>query len=158
MSFQENPPEDAMSAHKPRYIVSACLCGICCRYDGTAFAIDRFMRMAENGLALPVCPELLGGLPTPRPPCELLGDRVFDKDGLDMTNAFLKGAHRTLELALQHQIRLAIFKERSPSCGCNMIFDGRFKGSLIPGQGVTTALLRQYGITVFNEETVPQYL
>ncbi len=142
----------------PHYLISACLCGICCRYDGSSFCIDRFVRLAENGLALPVCPELLGGLIVPRPPCELLGGRVFTRDGEDRTEAFLHGAHRTLELALKHQIRCVIFKERSPSCGCDMIFDGSFSGRLVPGEGVTTALLRQYGITVLNEETAPVYL
>lgn len=139
----------------PHYLISACLCGVCCRYDGSSFSIDRFVRLAENGLALPVCPELLGGLIVPRPPCELSGGRVISKDGDDLTEDFLRGAQRTLELALKHQIRYVIFKERSPSCGCGTVFDGSFSGCLVPGEGVATALLRQYGITVFSEETAP---
>lgn len=145
-----------MPAFSPRYLVSACLCGVCCRYDGTAFS-DRFARMAESGLALPVCPELLGGLPVPRPPCELQGDRICTLDGDDRTEAFVRGARRTLELAHEHQVRCAIFKERSPSCGCETIFDGSFTGILVPGQGLTTALLRQNGITVMSEEASYNY-
>lgn len=147
-----------MNAVAPRYLISACLCGICCRYDASSFTIAGFMRLAENGLALPVCPELLGGMSVPRQPCEITGGRVFRKDGEDATEAFMRGAHRTLELALKHQIRCAIFKDRSPSCGCDTVFDGSFSGRLVAGQGLTTALLRQYGITVLNEESAPAYL
>lgn len=144
-----------MAPTSPRYLISACLCGICCRYDGSCYNIDRFMRLTEQGLALPVCPEMLGGLPVPRPASERMNGRVLGRDGGDLTEAFQAGAQRTLELAFKYQIRSVIFKERSPSCGCNTIFDGSFSGSLIPGEGVTTALLREYGITVLNEETAP---
>ena len=147
-----------MTTVAPRYLISACLCGVCCRYDASSLGMSRFVRLAENGLALPVCPELLGGLPVPRPACEITGGRVFTKDGDDVTEAFMKGAHRTLEVALKHQIRCAIFKDRSPSCGCNTVFDGSFSGRLVPGQGLTTALLRQYGISVLTEESAPAYM
>lgn len=147
-----------MPAPLPRYLISACLCGVCCRYDGSASGSERFAHLAANGLALPVCPELLGGLPVPRPPCELRGGRIFTRDGEDRTTAFLHGARQTLELALSHRVWYAIFKERSPSCGCAMVFDGSFTGLLVPGQGVTTALLRHNGITVMSEETAPEHL
>lgn len=147
-----------MPAPLPRYLISACLCGVRCRYDGSVSCGERFARLAANGLALPVCPELLGGLPVPRPPCELRGGRVFTRDGDDRTPAFLTGARHALELALKHRVRYAIFKERSPSCGCDTVFDGSFTGLLAPGQGLTTALLRQNGITVMSEETAPEHL
>lgn len=142
----------------PRYLISACLCGEICRYDGADYSIERFVRLVESGLAIPVCPEVLGGLPTPRSPCEILNGRVFTKDGEDVTEAFLRGARLTLELAEKHAIRLVIMKERSPSCGSGIIYDGSFSGRRIPGAGIAAAVLRHHGIQVINEEEASQYL
>lgn len=142
----------------PHYLISACLCGENCRYDGAGFTIPHFKRLAESGAALPVCPEVLAGLPVPRPVCEILNGRVFNKDGQDRTEVFSRGAHLTLELAQKHGIRSVIFKERSPSCGCNTVFDGSFSGRLVPGQGIATALLRQHGIVVLSEEEALPFL
>jgi uncharacterized protein YbbK (DUF523 family) len=139
----------------PFIIISACLCGEPCRYDGATHAVERFVHMARRGEALPVCPEVLGGLGVPREPCEILHGRVRTRSGKDCTEAFLLGAAKTLELGRQHGIRVAILKERSPSCGTSSIYDGSFSGTRTDGQGLTAALLRREGLTLFSEENVP---
>lgn len=142
-----------MVVRSPQYLISACLCGLNCRYDGSSAAVDHFVRLVGSGVALPLCPELLGGLPVPRPACELLAGRVISRDGSDMTAAFARGALKTLELALEHRVRYVIFKERSPSCGSSMIYDGSFSGRLVPGRGVTTELLRRHGFEVLADDS-----
>lgn len=139
----------------PLVLISACLCGQACRYDGRASLLDGCLPLVESGVALPVCPEVLGGLLVPRPPCEILGGRVVTAAGLDCTAAFEAGARAVLELANRHGIGLAIFKERSPSCGTSRIYDGGFSGRLVPGQGLCTALLRRSGVQVYGEEEAP---
>jgi uncharacterized protein YbbK (DUF523 family) len=142
----------------PRLLVSACLCGQACRYDGAAKALAPFARLVALGEALPVCPELLGGLPVPREPCELVNGRALTRVGQDNTAAYLLGAEKTLALAQRHGIRLAVLKERSPSCGVSAVYDGTFTGTCINGEGLTTALLRRAGMTVFSEENAPEEL
>jgi len=125
--------------------------------------IPEIRDLVLRGKALPVCPEKLGGLPMPRPPAEIQGGdgrdvlegraRVVNREGMDVTPAFTAGARATLELARRHGIRIAILKERSPSCGSTAIYDGSFSGQTRSGQGVTAALLRSHGVKVFNEET-----
>lgn len=134
-------------------LASACLCGQACRYNGTACPDERLLRLKELGLVLAVCPEEMGGLSTPRSPCERRHGRVFGETGIDVTEAFEAGAAKVLALAREHGIRLAVMKERSPSCGVTQIYDGSFSGRRIPGQGVTTQLLQAHGITVFSEES-----
>ena len=139
-------------------MVSACLCGIACRYDAAAFADGELSRLVREGRAIPVCPECLGGLPTPRTPCEICGGDgddvlegralVMDKNGQDQTAAFIKGAQYTLQAALSVGANQAILKARSPSCGCGCIYDGSFSGILRKGNGVTAALLLRNGIQV----------
>lgn len=141
-----------------RYLISACLCGRPCRYNGVALSFPRFERHLASGLVLPVCPELLAGLGVPRPPCEIRGGRVYNSLGTDLTDQFRKGAALALDLALTHNLRAAILKDRSPSCGVSAIYDGSFGNRLVPGQGFTTALLRENGIAVFNEVTAPTIL
>jgi uncharacterized protein YbbK (DUF523 family) len=102
-----------------------------------------------------VCPEQLGGLPTPRPPAERLGGRVLSNDGTDVTNAFVRGAEQTLLLARTLGCQTAILKARSPSCGHGRIYDGAFSGTLIPGSGVTAELLTNNGIRVLTEDELP---
>lgn len=133
-------------------LVSACLCGIACRYDGTAATVPFLAELHAKGLALAVCPELLGGLSAPRPPCEIRNGRVVTPAGTDLTGQFRLGAEKTLALARLHGISLAVLKERSPSCGSGVIYDGSFEGRRIPGQGITCALLRAHGIRVVNED------
>ena len=134
-------------------LVSACLLGTPCRYDGSGKADARLLKLGAKRQLIPVCPELLGGLPTPRPPAERVGARILDKDGADVTAAFLRGAQETLRLARLLGCKTAILKARSPSCGAGQIYDGTFSSRLIAGHGVTAALLMQNGITVFTEES-----
>lgn len=143
-------------------IISACLCGINCKYDGSNNLNPYFLDLLARGNFIPVCPEQLGGLSTPRTPCEIAGGTGLDvitgkaftytSDGRDVTEAFLKGARETLSIVLNAGVEEAILKSRSPSCGSGIIYDGTFTGNVINGDGVTTALLKQHGIKVWNEQ------
>lgn len=135
-------------------IVSACLCGINCKYNGGNNFNPRVYRLLIEGKAIPVCPEVFGGLPTPRTPSEIRGDRVFMKSGEDVTEHFLEGAMKTLKVAQAVGAKRAILKQRSPSCGCGKIYDGSFEGKLIAGDGITTRLLKEHGIEVVTEEDI----
>lgn len=147
-------------------LISACLLGTRVKYNGEANLTQWLARHFDPELFLPVCPEQLGGLPTPRPPAEILNldgkdvvagrGLVYNKEGTDVTRDYLAGAHKTLQLALEHQVTVAILKERSPSCGVSLIYDGRFNGTRHPGQGVTAALLAQHGIQVYSEQTLDE--
>ena len=134
------------------FAVSACLCGFPCRYDGKSKPDERIKALYEEGRALPVCPEKLGGLTTPRTPCEIINGRVISSDGEDRTNEYLLGSQRVLELCKKHGIKKAILKQNSPSCGSTHIYDGTFSGTLIEGEGCLTALLRKNGIEVTGEK------
>ena len=103
-------------------------------------------------------PEVEGGLPIPRKPSERKGDKVFNNAGKDVTKNFVEGAQKALNICKYLDIKIAVLKERSPSCGSNQIHDGSFKNKLIPGQGVTTELLRKNGITVYNEDEIEKLL
>ncbi len=140
------------------FIVSACLCGISCRYDGKTQTVPYLAELYKKGIALPVCPETAGGLPTPRIPCELINGRAITRDGVDVTDALLAGAEKILKLASEKSVRLAILKEKSPSCGSTTVYDGSFSGRIISGQGLTTALLRKRGILVINERVFRKML
>ena len=133
-------------------LVSACLLGIPCRYDGTGFADERVLALAKKYHLIPVCPEQLGGLPTPRPPVERHDTRVLSRDERDFTAAFARGAEETLRLARLFSCRIAVLKANSPSCGSGQIYDGCFRGRLIPGDGMTAALLKNEGLTVLSEK------
>jgi len=135
-------------------IVSACLAGINCRWDGEARPNPKIIEMIKDGKAIPVCPEQLGGLPTPRTPSEQRGDKVFAKDGNDVTVQFRKGAEEILKIAKMINCNQAIFKSKSPSCGCGKIYDGSFFGKLIDGDGVTAKLLKENNIKVITEEEI----
>lgn len=141
-----------------KILVSACLLGYDVRYDrGDNTCRDpRFQRWEREGRFVVVCPEVAGGLPTPRPPAEIRGDRVVNVRGVDVTEPFRRGAEMALALAKQHGVAFALLKERSPSCGSSWIYDGTFTGTKIPGEGVTAALLRQNGIPVFSEEQLDE--
>lgn len=145
---------DSIDFSRP-ILVSACLCGERCRYDGRDACVPFFADLRARGLAVPVCPEVLGGLAVPRDPCERVGDRVMDAAGRDRTDAFTQGAFRALAIAREHGIAVAVLKERSPSCGPSTVYDGTFQARRIPGRGVTAALLAAHGIAVFSEETFP---
>ena len=133
-------------------LVSACLLGVPCRYDGTGFADERVLALVKKYHLIPICPEQLGGLPTPRPPAERHDTRVLTRDERDLTAAFARGAEETLRLSRLFHCRIAILKANSPSCGSGQIYDGCFCGRLIPGDGMTAALLKKDGVTILSEK------
>lgn len=133
-------------------LCSACLLGLNCRYDGKGKPNDKIIELAKKELLIPVCPEQLGGLSTPREPAEIVGDRVMTISGEDVTVNFRKGAEGVLVIAKNLNIKEAILKQKSPSCGSGKIYDGSFSGSLIMGDGVTASLLKNNGIKVITEE------
>jgi uncharacterized protein YbbK (DUF523 family) len=141
------------------YIVSACLAGIKCRYDGNSSDNEIVMNLIKEGKAIAVCPELLGGLKTPRPACEVnIGNdgkrHVTSKEGQDFTKEFAKGARKTLEVAKKEGVTKAILKSKSPSCGCGLIHDGTFTGAMISGNGLTADLLIKSGIAVYTDKQI----
>ncbi len=136
---------------KPRLLVSACLLGTPCRYDGKSKKNEVVCALAERFELIPVCPEELGGLPTPRTPSERRGARVVRKDGHDVTAEYRRGAAEALAIAQREGVLAAVLKERSPSCGSGEIYDGTFTGVLAAGDGVTAELLKANGIAVFGE-------
>ena len=135
-----------------RLLVSACLLGVPCRYDGGSKPCAQVLALAEEHQMIPFCPEVYGGLPTPRPPAERVGERVLTQAGADVTQAYNRGAQAALDLFRRTGCQAALLKARSPSCGAGAIYDGSFQGRLIPGDGVTAALLKAQGIPVATEE------
>lgn len=133
-------------------LCSACLLGIKCRYDGKSKPNKKVIKLAKKEFLIPVCPEQLGGLPTPREAAEQKGKRVITKSGKDVTKAFQRGARQVFRLAKLLGIKEAILKQRSPSCGCGQIYDGTFSGKVIKGNGVTTAFLKKNRIKVISDE------
>ncbi len=129
-------------------IVSACLAGFPCRYDGKARPCAQVVELVRAGKAIPVCPEQLGGLPTPRTSCEIREGRVVDADGRDRTEAFERGARAVLRIAQTYGATEALLQSRSPSCGSGWIYDGSFTKTLTAGDGVTARLLKENGIQV----------
>ncbi|NVK18659.1 MAG: DUF523 domain-containing protein [Methylocystaceae bacterium] len=138
-----------------KILISACLYGEKVRYDADHCLMkdDLFQRWKDEGRFIPICPEMAGGLPAPRPPCECdpKSGKIVDKDGMDYSDAFKSGAQIALALAQEHKIRFALLKERSPSCGVHMIYDGTFTSQKIAGSGLTTKLLKDHGLQVFSE-------
>jgi len=133
-------------------LCSACLLGIRCRYDGKSKRNRKVIELTKKEILIPVCPEQLGGLPTPREPAEQKGKKVFTRSGKNVTKKILKGAKEVLRVAELFGIKEAILKQKSPSCGCGKIYDGTFTGKLIKGDGVTTSLLKKNKIKVISEE------
>ncbi len=138
--------------NKSKKLCSACLLGVRCRYDGKSKPNEKVLNLADEETLIPVCPEQLGGLPTPRVAAEQKDGKVVTKDGLDVTDNFERGAQQVLELAKIYGCKEAILKQRSPSCGCGQIYDGTFSGTIIEGDGVTAKLLKENGISVKTEE------
>jgi len=126
--------------------------GIKCRYDGKSKPHEKVLDLSKKEVLIPICPEQLGGLSTPREPSEQRGDKVFTKNGKEVTKNFVEGAKEVLKLAKVFNVKEAILKQRSPSCGSGQIYDGTFSKNLIEGDGVTTALLKRNGIKVISEE------
>ena len=135
-----------------KILVSKCLAGFNCRYDGGNNLVPEIKQLFDSGLSVSVCPEQLGGLPTPRIPSERIGGRVVNREGADVTAEFTAGAEAALQIALELGCRTAILKSRSPSCGKGCIYNGKFTGERVPGNGVTADLLLQHGIEVLTEE------
>ncbi len=133
------------------YVVSSCLAGLCCRYDGKDNADERVMELVRKGMAVPVCPEQLGGLPTPRPGCEIVDNRILTEQGFDVSESFLRGADEALKLVKLVGAEKAILKSRSPSCGSGKIYDGTFSRTLIDGDGIFAAMLKKEGVEVETE-------
>ncbi|MCD7984348.1 MAG: DUF523 domain-containing protein [Desulfovibrio sp.] len=145
-------------APRIRYVVSGCLAGLACRYDGGSNPCAAVIRLVEEGRAIPACPENLAGLPVPRLPCELAEGSVLSRDGRDLTEDFLRGAQLALRTAQSRGCTAAILKSRSPSCGFGRIYDGTFSRTLCPGEGVWARLLREAGFALFSEEHLPPEL
>ncbi|MCD8144732.1 MAG: DUF523 domain-containing protein [Oscillospiraceae bacterium] len=139
-------------------LISACLLGCACRYDGNSRPRPEIAALQPRFHLIPVCPEQMGGLPTPRPASERRGNRVVTALGTDVTDQYRRGAEEALRLAQLFHCSCALLKERSPSCGCGAIYDGTFSGTLIPGDGVTAALLKAHGIQVFGESQIRELL
>lgn len=153
---------DEASTNNSKILISACLLGKNVKYNGGNNAHEKLIELFEKNpsLFIPVCPETQGGLPIPRPPAEIQPapksiheskTKITNNLGEDVSHQFLKGAELTLKTALKHGATYAILKESSPSCGANLIYDGNFNGIKIPGEGITTRLLRQNGIKVHAE-------
>ena len=135
-------------------LVSACLLGCPCRYDGKSKPNDAVLSLMEHHTLIPVCPEQMGGLATPRVPAERKDGGVFTEQGRDVTAQYLRGAEQALHLAQLYGCSCAVLKERSPSCGSREIYDGTFSRKLIAGDGVTAELLKANGIAVYGESEV----
>ncbi len=133
-------------------LVSACLLGINCKYDCGNNYNKKVARLASKEVLIPVCPEQLAGLPTPRRKAEIVNNKVFTMAGMDVTEKFKFGAEQVLKLAELFNIKEAVFKQRSPSCGSGLVYDGTFSGKVVKGDGITTRLLKENGIKVISEE------
>ncbi len=141
-----------------KILVSACLLGTACRYDGQSKQYPLVEELCCRHQVVPVCPEQLGGLPTPRPPAERQGECVVTREGGDVTEQYRRGAQQVLELAKMLGCTAAVLKEKSPSCGSGRIYDGSFTGTMADGWGVTAELLRREGLRVLGESEVEEFL
>lgn len=141
-----------------KILVSACLLGIDCKYNGKNNYNEKVINLKNDFEIVPICPESFGGLPIPRVPSEIVGNKVMSKTGLDVTKEFENGAKEALYIANENNARYAILKEKSPSCGYKKIYDGTFSGTLINGNGIAAELLYQDGIKIFGETKVDDFL
>ena len=139
-------------------LISACLLGVRCRYDGASKPHPLAAELAKRHTLIPVCPEQLGGLATPRPPAERQGERVTANTGADVTEQYRRGAEEALRLCRLFGCEAAVLKERSPSCGHGQVYDGRFTATLTDGDGVTAELLLSHGIPVYGESQIEELL
>lgn len=141
-----------------KILISACLVGDNTKYDGGNNYTPLAMKLLDKYELIPFCPEVEGGLKTPRIPSEIIKDKVINKEGKDVSKYYLKGAELALNICKYLDIKIAILKETSPSCGSNQIYDGSFSHKTIKGKGVTTKLLEANGIKVINETQIEQLL
>lgn len=141
-----------------KLLVSACLLGVRCRYDGASKPHPLMEELAKHHTLVPVCPEQLGGLATPRPPAERRGERVRTAVGADVTEQYRRGAEEALRICRLFGCEAAVLKEKSPSCGHGAVYDGTFTGTLSAGSGVTAELLSAHGIPVYGESGLEMLL
>ncbi len=143
-------------------LISTCLLGVNTRYDGGNNKVLKLTDLIKDITFIPVCPEQLGGLPTPRPPAEIIQEyekpSVVNNQGENVTYQFVKGAEEALKIAQLYDCKYAILKERSPSCGSSKVYDGSFQGKVRIGKGVAAALFQDNGIKVFSEENLDEFL
>lgn len=137
-----------------KIIVSACLAGVNCKYDGTNNINEKIVKFINEHDVILVCPEQMGGLKTPRCPSELIGDQVMSKEGKDVTKEYVKGASEVLKIVKRFNIKKAILKSRSPSCGKDEIYDGTFSHKLKKGDGITAKLLMGNGVEVITSDEI----
>lgn len=137
-----------------KILISSCLLGNNCKWNGRNNARELIMSIKDKVEFIPVCSEVLGGLPTPRIPSEIVGDRVINEINLDVTDHFLEGAEKVLRIAKENNVKYAIFKERSPSCGVHQVYNGKFERTATEGKGITTRLLEKNGIRVYSDEEI----
>ena len=135
-------------------LISGCLLGLKCRYDAKEKKLPEIEKLIEIYNLIPVCPEQLGGLPTPRVPAERVNNKVVNQAGVDVTKEYQLGAEEALKIAKLYNCEKAILKEKSPSCGCGKIYDGTFSKNLIVGNGFTADLLLKNGIEIFGESKI----
>ena len=143
---------------KEKLLISACLLGRNCKYSGGSNYHPLTQALRERYQLVPVCPECMGGLPIPHDPSERVGDRVLSRTGADVTAQFQQGAELALRRARQTGARLALLKERSPSCGFGAIYDGTFTGTVVPGSGVAAELLAENGLAIYGESRIGELL
>ncbi len=141
-----------------KILVSACLLGENYKYNGKNNYNNLVVSLAKDFEIFPICPEVFGGLSVPRLPSEILNDKVINDSDIDLTLEFKNGAYKALQIALDNDIKYAILKEKSPSCGVRQIYDGTFSGNLIVGKGITTRLLEEHGIKCFSELEIDLFL
>lgn len=141
-----------------RILVSACLMGVNCRFDGKSNLMPRLEELMVKHDCIPVCAELYGGLPTPRTPAEIQGDKLVTRDGRDVTANFVKGAAEVARMAKLYDCKVAILKENSPSCGSGKVYDGTFSKTLVEGDGLTAKALKELGVTVYGESEIEKLL
>ncbi len=135
-----------------KILVSACLLGENCKYSGGNNYSEKVRKFLEGHQVIPVCPEVMGGLPVPRSPAEIVNGVVTNAEGISVDREFRLGAEKALQIALEEHAQLAILQSRSPSCGAKEIYDGTFSKRKIPGKGIFAALLEEAGIPVIDLE------
>lgn len=147
-----------MKNEKQIILISACLLGSKVRYDGQAKEYKNIRKLLDYYDIIPICPEVDGGLKIPRPKAEIVGNKVMNEKGKDVTSFFNDGAYKALQVTQFKNVAFVILKEGSPSCGSNFVYDGTFSGKKIPGQGVTAKLLKKSGIHIYSENDIPDLI